>query len=77
MADVLYKRGSKQRLEQIPLEDGALIVTTDDGKIHVDYKNENDEVVRKTLYSGKLTFGDYVYDGTEDVNVEVYTGQIN
>lgn len=77
MADVVYKRGTKQKLDQLPLEDGSLIVTTDDGKLHVDYKDEEGHLTRKTLYSGKLTFGEYTYDGTEDVNVEVYEGQIN
>lgn len=77
MPKVILKRGTKKDLEKEPLKDGLLSVTTDDGKMHIDYLNENNEVERKTLYGGKLTFGKYTYDGSEDVNVEVYEGEYN
>ena len=50
--------------------------TTDDGKIHLDFINSKNELERKTFYGGKLTFGIHVYDGSEDVTVEVYDGQV-
>lgn len=77
MAQIIFKRGTKKTLEQEELKDGLLSFTVDDGKIHLDYLNENNELKRKTFYSGKLTFGNYTYDGSEDVTVEVYKGEIN
>lgn len=75
MAQITFKRGTKNDLKSEPLKDGLLSFTVDDGKIHLDYYDENNELKRTTFYSGKLTFGTYVYDGTTDVNVEVYTGE--
>lgn len=74
MANIVLKRGTKEKLKNEPLKDGLLSFTIDDGRIHLDYKDENDQLVRKTFYSGKLTFGKYIYDGTEDVEVTVYEG---
>lgn len=74
MAQVIFKRGTKKQLEQESLQDGLLSVTIDDGRIHIDYMDENQELKRKTLYSGKLTIGDKVYDGTTDVSINVYEG---
>ena len=34
-------------------------------------------IKRVTFYSGKLFFGDQVFDGSEDVTVEVYKGEAN
>ena len=76
MAQVLIKRGTKEELKAEPLTDGLLSFTTDDGRIHLDYINKDNQLKRITFYSGKLTFGDYVYDGTSDVDVEVYKGEI-
>lgn len=75
MANVRFKRGKKETIEQQPLEDGTLSFSVDDGKIHLDYV-ENGELKRKTFYSGKLTFGPHMYDGSEDVNVDIYDGEI-
>lgn len=75
MAQVIFKRGTKAELEQEPLSDGLLSFTIDDGRIHLDYIDENNELKRKTLYSGKLTIGSQVYDGTEDISVKVYDGE--
>lgn len=77
MSKVILKRGTKEELEQTELQDGLLSFTTDDGKIHLDYIDENNELKRKTFYSGKLTIGSHVYDGTEDVKVVVYEGAVN
>ena len=77
MSKVTLKRGTSQSLKAEPLKDGLLSFTTDDGRIHMDYINENNEVKRKTFYSGKLTFGSHVYDGTTDVSVDIYEGEIN
>ena len=66
---VKLAKGTKAELAKTPLTDGLLSVTTDDG-------DENGEIVRKTLYSGKLTIGQHVYDGTEDVAVDEYDGEI-
>ena len=55
---------SNKDLEKEELQDGLLSFTTDDGKIHLDYVDENNELQRKTFYSGKLTFGAHVYDGS-------------
>lgn len=30
-----------------------------------------------TFYSGKLTFGSHVFDGTKDVDITVYDGEVN
>lgn len=30
-----------------------------------------------TFYSGKLILGDQIYDGSEDVIVEIYKGETN
>ena len=77
MANVVFKRGTKKDLAETPMQDGTISFTLDDGKIHVDYTDENNELKRKTLYSGKLTFGSHVYDGSEDVNVDIYDGTIS
>lgn len=77
MAEISFKRGTKASLEQERLKDGLLSFTTDDGKIHLDFVDENNELKRMTFYSGKLILGDQVYDGSEDVTVEVYKGKIN
>ena len=76
MAKVTFKRGVTKDLKKEPLTDGLISVTTDDGRIHIDFINQNNELERKTLYSGKLTIGSHVYDGTSDVEVAQYTGQI-
>lgn len=77
MSKVTFKRGTKQELAQTGLQDGLLSFTTDDGKIHLDFIDENNQLIRKTFYSGKLTFGAHVYDGSADVNIQIYEGQIN
>lgn len=76
MSHVVLKRGTKAAVEQQPLQDGLLSFSIDDGRIYLDYKDANDELKRKIFYSGKLTFGPYSYDGTEDVDVKVYKGEI-
>ena len=75
MAEISFKRGTKASLEQEQLKDGLLSFTTDDGKIHLDFVDENNELKRMTFYSGKLFFGDQVFDGSEDVTVEIYKGE--
>ena len=77
MAEISFKRGTKASLEQEQLKDGLLSFTTDDGKIHLDFIDRNNELKRMTFYSGKLFLGDQVFDGTEDVTVEVYKGKTN
>ena len=77
MAEISFKRGTKASLEQEQLKDGLLSFTTDDGKIHLDFIDENNELKRMTFQSGKLFLGDQVFDGTEDVTVEVYKGKTN
>ena len=77
MAEISFKRGTKASLEQEQLKDGLLSFTTDDGKIHLDFVDENNELKRITFYSGKLFLGDQVFDGTEDVTIEVYKGKTN
>ena len=77
MAEISFKRGTKASLEQEQLKDGLLSFTTDDGKIHLDFIDENNELKRVTFYSGKLFFGDLVFDGTKAVTVEVYKGEAN
>ena len=77
MAQISFKRGTKASLKQEQLKDGLLSFTTDDGKIHLDFIDENNELKRITFYSGKLFFGDQVFDGSEDVTVEVYKGETN
>ena len=76
MAKIVLKRGTKVDLDKEPLSDGLLSFTTDDGKIHLDFINSNNELERKKFYGGKLTFGVHVYDGSEDVTVEVYDGKV-
>lgn len=77
MSKISIKRGTKQGLAQQPLKDGLLSFTIDDGRIHLDYTDENNQLHRKTFYSGKLKFGSHIYDGTADVNVTIYEGKIN
>ena len=77
MPQVTFKRGTTEELKQTELQDGLLSFTTDDGKIHLDFLNNNNELERKTFYSGKLFFGDQVFDGSKDVTVEVYKGETN
>ena len=77
MAEISFKRGTKASLEQEQLKDGLLSFTTDDGKIHLDFIDENNELKRVTFYSGKLFLGDLVFDGTKDVIVEVYKVEAN
>ena len=77
MAEISFKRGTKAALEQEQLKDGLLSFTTDDGKIHLDFVDENNELKRMTFYSGKLILGDQIYDGSEDVIVEIYKGETN
>ena len=77
MPEISFKRGTKASLEQEQLKDGLLSFTTDDGKIHLDFIDENNELKRITFYSGKLFFGDQVFDGSKDVTVEVYKGEAN
>lgn len=76
VSNVVVKRGTKADLEKETLKDGLLSFTTDDGRIHLDYM-DGTELKRKTFYSGKLTIGKIVYDGTEDATVDVYEGEIN
>ena len=76
MPRVVSKRGTAAYLKKEPLQDGLLSFTTYDWRIHLDYVDENYQLKRKTLYSGKLTFGNYTYDGTKDVNVDIYKGEI-
>lgn len=76
MPRVVIKRGTSADLKKEPLQDGLLSFTTDDGRIHLDYVDENYQLRRKTMYSGKLTFGDYIYDGTKDVNINIYKGEV-
>lgn len=76
MSQVILKRGTTKTLKNEKLQDGLLSFTTDDGRIHLDYIDENNELKRKTFYSGKLTFGSHVFDGTSDVEVEIYDGII-
>ena len=77
MAQISFKRGTKDSLEQEQLKDGLLSFTTDDGKIHLAFIDENNELKRMTFYSGKLILGDQIYDGSEDVIVEIYKGETN
>ena len=77
MAQISFKSGTKASLEQEQLKDGLLSFTTDDGKIHLDFVDENNELKRMTFYSGKLILGDQIYDGSEDVIVEIYKGETN
>ena len=77
MAEISFKRGTKASLEQEQLKDGLLSFTTDDGKIHLDFIDEDNKLKRVTFYSGKLFFGDQVFDGSKDVTVEVYKGEAN
>ena len=77
MAEISFKRGTKASLEQEQLKDGLLSFTTDDGKIHLDFIDEDNKLKRVSFYSGKLFFGDQVFDGSEDVTVEVYKGEAN
>lgn len=77
MSQVIFKRGTKESLSKEKLQDGLLSFTTDDGKIHLDYVDENNELKRKTFYSGKLKFGSHIFDGSEDVTVEVYEGKVD
>ena len=77
MAEITFKRGTKDSLKQEQLKDGLLSFTTDDGKIHLDFVDENNTLKRMTFYSGKLILGDQVYDGSEDVTVKVYKGETN
>lgn len=72
---VSFKRGKSADLDKTTLVDGQISVTTDDGRIHVDY-NENGELKRKTLYSGQLKIGPHIYDGTQDVEVGIYSGEV-
>ena len=74
MAEISFKRGTKASLEQEQLKDGLLSFTTDDGKIHLDFIDEDNKLKRVTFYSGKLFLGDQVFDGSEDVIVEIYKG---
>lgn len=76
MSQVTFKRGTKASLAKEPLKDGLLSFTTDDGRIHLDVLNEQNELQRVTFYSGKLTFGPYEFDGTTDVDVKIYEGEI-
>ena len=76
MSQVTFKRGTSQTLKEEPITDGLLSFTTDDGKIHLDFIDEQGNLTRKTFYSGKLTIGSQVYDGSEDVSVTVYEGSV-
>lgn len=71
-----FKRGTQKDLENQPLTNGLLSFTTDDGKIHLDYVDDDNQLKRKTFYNGKLTFGKYTFDGTSDVNVNIYEGDL-
>ena len=77
MPQVTFKRGTTEGLNKTELQDGLLSFTTDDGKIHLDFIDEDNKLKRVTFYSGKLFFGDQVFDGSEDVTVEVYKGETN
>lgn len=76
MAQIILKRGLSKDLSLEPLKDGLLSFTTDDGKIHLDYIDGQGELKRKTFYGGKLTIGQKIYDGSEDVEITVYEGLI-
>lgn len=69
MSKIVLKKGSSESLKKEKLQDGMLSFTTDDGKIHLDYLDENDELKRKTFYSGKLTVGSQTFDGSQDIDI--------
>lgn len=75
MSQVSFKRGKATKLNNLEMSDGQFIVTVDEGRIYLDYTNEDGELVRKALYSGVLHIGEYDYDGTQDVTVPSYDGE--
>lgn len=74
MAKLTVKRGTSEDLKKQALQDGLLSFTYDDGRIHLDYL-DNNVLKRKTFYSGILTFGPHTFDGTKDVTVKIYNGE--
>ena len=83
MADVIYKRGLSSRLNDVNIQDGQILVTTDTGNMYVDV----DEGTRKLIGSGEKNisqgeiFNDYANNiaGSKAFTVQAiaYTEQEN
>jgi hypothetical protein len=64
MADVIYKRGLSSRLNDVNIQDGQILVTTDTGNMYVDV----DEGTRNLIGSGEKNtsqgeiFNDYAHN---------------
>ena len=71
MAKIKMKKGREANLPTSKTE-GVMYFTTDTGKIFVDISATE----RKQMYSGKLTIGNKVFDGTSDVTVPIYNGTV-
>ena len=77
MAQVSFSRGKLEGLDNLDKKDGQISITMDEGRIYLDYINENGELVRKALYSGVLHIGEYAFDGTQDVTIPSYDGDVD
>ena len=87
-ADELWKRIVKlcnKKLEKVENADDSIVVT-DNRKIAVKISESEGNLLQVEAGQGlfvpanhKLTFGageEYIYDGSEDVTVPVYTGEV-
>lgn len=76
MADVILKRGSSTKLDSLPVEDGALIITKDTSELYTDVngvrKSVGNVLVVNTLPSDGIT--NKIYFLTTDQSFYIYNG---
>lgn len=76
MPSLRLAQGKLANLSNEPLQEGLLSFVIDEGKIYLDQYNELGKLERIPFYSGTLTIGNQVFDGTEDVTIQTYGGEI-
>lgn len=81
-AKVIFRRGKKSSLPETKV-DGQLLITTDEGGLYFDYKDDDGTLVRKQIggpssnLKGKLYIGDQTYDGSQDITIGTYNGLVD
>lgn len=71
MAKIKFYKGEEANLPT-SITEGVVYVTTDTGKMFVDMDSDN----RKQIFGAKLTIGNQVFDGSTDLTIPVYGGNI-
>lgn len=71
MAKIKFYKGKEANLPT-SITEGVVYVTTDTGKMFIDMDSDN----RKQIFGAKLTIGNQVFDGSADLTIPIYNGNI-